>query len=216
MIGFRTLPALVLLSMLAASALSIAQNAILRKAAASAVSAVLLSGASYFSVSQAVHAESSPSSVVGSVYSDSRYQFDLKYPNNFVSFDGALSSDRNLVAFVDPNDKDASVSVVVTAIPADFTKLNSFGGGKENIRQYVLPTGEGIETGLIDESVKGENYFLEYTIKSADAYRHVFTIFALRPAEAVVGVTVQCNENKFPTYKSALFDTVKQSFHMDL
>ena len=212
-----------LLCLFLLSSLAVSQsisNVLFRKAAVSAAaSAALLCGspiASMISVPLPAAAVEIASSSAGTVYSDSRYKFDLKYPARFVSYDGQLSSDRNIVAFVDPNDKDASVSIVVTAIPADFTKLNSFGGGKDTLRQYLLPTGEGIETVLIDEAIKGENYYLEYTTKSADANRHVYSIFALRPAEAVVGVTVQCSEASFATYKNSLFDTVKQSFHIDL
>ena len=42
-----------------------------------------------------------------------------------------------------------------TPIPADYTRLNSFGGGKDTIRQYLLPTGENVDTNIIAESTKG-------------------------------------------------------------
>ena len=88
-------------------------------------------------------------------YSNQRYHTTLKYPTDWEEKIGSLSGDRTVIAFTNPKDIDTSVSIVFTPIPADYTKLNSF-GGKETIRQYLLPTGDGITTNLIDEHVKGK------------------------------------------------------------
>ena len=54
------------------------------------------------------------------------------------------------------------------------------------------PLGEGVETTVITEKLKGESYSLEYTVSAPDApIRHVFSVFALRPQESVVGLTIQ-------------------------
>lgn len=88
-------------------------------------------------------------------YSNQRYHTNLKYPSNWEEKIGTLSGDRTVIAFTNPDDADTSVSIVFTPIPADYTKLNSF-GGKETIRQYLLPVGDGITTKLINEYIKGE------------------------------------------------------------
>lgn len=89
-----------------------------------------------------------------------------------------------------------SVSIVYSPIPADYTKLTSFGAGKDTIRDYVLPPNkDGIQSTLISENVKGETYTAEYTVSTPDApKRHVISVFALRPQEAVVGLTIQSTE----------------------
>lgn len=65
---------------------------------------------------------------------------------------GALSGERPVDAFVDPNDADSSVSIVYTPIPADFSRLSSFGGGKDTIRQYLLPSGNPLSISSVFHS----------------------------------------------------------------
>lgn len=140
------------------------------------------------------------------VYSNERFGTSLKYPSGWEEKTGTLSGDRSVVAFTCPDDKDTSVSLVFSPIPADYNKLNSF-GGKDNLRQYLLPSGDGISTKIVDEYVKGESYFLEYVVQAdlpdaaASVTRHVASVFALRPQESVVGLTVQTKEDTYPTYK---------------
>ena len=120
-------------------------------------------------------------------YSNDRYHTKISYPSNWEYKEGSLSSERTVVAFVDPSDIDTSVSVAFNPIPADFSRLTSF-GTRETLKSNLLPRGEGVTTETIKEAVKGENYFLEYTVSAPDApTRHVLSIFALRPAELVVG-----------------------------
>ena len=94
-------------------------------------------------------------------YSNKRYHTNLKYPSDWEEKIGTLSSDRSVIAFTNPNDVDTSASIVITPIPADYTKLNSF-GSKETIRQYLLPVGDGITTKLINEYIKGLYYCMIY------------------------------------------------------
>lgn len=77
----------------------------------------------------------------------------------------------------------------------DYTKLTSFGAGKDTLRQYLLPTGDGVTSEVINEFVKGETYTLEYIVSAPDApKRHVQSVFALRSQESVIGLTVQTKE----------------------
>ena len=74
-----------------------------------------------------------------STYINERYHTSFDYPTSFIASEGKLSGDRKIEAFTDPTDPDTSVTVVITGIPADFTKLGSFGTGKETIRDYLVP-----------------------------------------------------------------------------
>ena len=161
----------------------------------------------------------SSSEVVLKAYLNERYGTSLKYPFDWEEKTGTLSGDRTVVAFTCPDDKDTSVSLVFSPIPADYSKLTSF-GGKDTIRQYLLPSGDGISTKVVDEYIKGESYFLEYVVRAelpgeTPVTRHVASVFALRPQESVVGLTIQTNENTYPVYQG-VFSAVIPSFNVEL
>ena len=147
-----------------------------------------------------------------SSYRNDRYHTSLSYPSEWLQRNGDLSGGRTLDAFVDPNDPDRSASLVYTPIPADFTKLTSFG----DLQSYLLPKNQdGYEYKLISETTKGNMYILEYIAIAPESEnlpkRHVKTVFALRPAESVVGLTIQSPEEKFESSRT-IFDTVFSSF----
>ena len=111
---------------------------------------------------------------------------------------------------LDPNDPDTSISVVISAIPGDYTKLGSFGTGKDTIRDYLVPKNvpDGVcVSNVLNENVKGETYTVEYTVECNEKLvdrKHIISIFALRPAESVVGLTLQTLDRSFDTKKDYL------------
>lgn len=144
-------------------------------------------------------------------YNNERFHTTINVPKAWIQQEGLLSSDRTVVAFVDPADADTSISLAYNPIPADFTRLTSFGGA-DSLRAFILPRGEGVVTNVISEKTKGETYFVEYTVAAPDApIRHVQNIFALKPQEFVVGVTAQTKEETFDKHKDE-FATVMPSF----
>ena len=147
-------------------------------------------------------------------YYNARYQTEIKYPSDWVASNGVISGERSVDAFVDPSDPDSSLSLVFTPIPADYTRLNSF-GGKETIKQYLIPKGPDIETNVISEAVAGDVYLVEYTIKAGGLpERHVQNIFALKSQDAIIGVTLQTKEANFDKYKD-IFTEIIPSFHYE-
>ena len=53
----------------------------------------------------------------------------------------------------------------------------------------------GVTSEVIEEFVKGETYTLEYIVSAPDApKRHIQSVFALRPQESVIGLTVQTKQ----------------------
>ena len=142
-------------------------------------------------------------------YLNDRYHTTFEIPKGWTASSGALSGERKIEAWIDPTSEDTSVSIVYTPIPADFTRLTSFGGGKDTIREYLVPRGEGIETEVLDEKVKGEAYTIEYVVSApSQPTRHVITVFALRPAETVVGLTVQTRQESYDKNKDTLMAIV--------
>jgi hypothetical protein len=162
--------------------------------------------------------------VTVNTYINQRYHTKIDYPSDWEDKTALLPSDsgyvdsRMLVAFVDPKNADVSASLVFSPVPADFARLTSF-GGKDNLRSYVMPKGTAdfpISYEVLNENVKGETYTAEYIISAPDVpTRHVISAFALRPAESVVGLTVQCKEGDFPQFKEKL-SVVLPSFTVDL
>lgn len=137
-------------------------------------------------------------------YENKRYQTKLSYPAKWEAKAGELSGDRIVEAFVDPSDAQTSVSVVFTPIPADYNRLNSF-GGKDTLRQYLLPAGEGVTTEVVQEKVYGETYTLEYIIDAPNVpKRHIQSVFALKPQDCVVGLTIQTNQDSYDNVKDVL------------
>lgn len=137
-------------------------------------------------------------------YENPRYGTRLSYPSDWVARAGTVSGDRSLQAFVDPNDPDTSASLVFSPIPADYSRISAF-GGKDNLREYMAPRGEGVSTEILGETLKGEVYCLEYVVRSPDApARHVTTVFALRPMDSVVGLTVQTKQETYEANKAKL------------
>ena len=99
-------------------------------------------------------------------YVNTRYHTKIDYPSDFVDALGNVDDDatgRKVVAFIDPQNKDVSASLVFTAIPADYTRLTSF-GSKDMLRDFVVPKAvDGLTTELISESTKGDDFTLSFT-----------------------------------------------------
>lgn len=54
------------------------------------------------------------------------------------------------------------MSVVYTSIPGDYTKISSFGSGKDTIRDYLVPKGDDVESEVLNEKLIGTVYVQTY------------------------------------------------------
>lgn len=160
------------------------------------------------------------------IYVNDRYHTSFQYPRSYERMQGTIMGGRSVEAFVKPGEATTSVSVVFTPIPGDFTRLTSFGTGKDTIRDYLLPRGENVlNSQVLDEKVKGENYFIEYVVSTAEdaggtasakpVERHVLSAFCLRPAESVVGLTIQTLASDWENNKEDL-EQIIPSLKIDL
>jgi len=134
-------------------------------------------------------------------YSNGFYHTKFDYPASYDELKGQISGGRVVTSFRDPQDADTSVSVVFNPIPGDFTSLNSF-GGSENLKQYLIPKGAS----LLRETRVGDTFTVEYssTDPDSDKERHVISVFALRPAEIVIGLIIQSPESRYESVKDEL------------
>lgn len=65
---------------------------------------------------------------------------------------------------------------------------------------------------LTNSLTTGDTYTVEYVVKLPEQdKKHVVSIFALRPAEAVVGLTIQCLEENYNKNKDDL-KAISESF----
>ena len=69
----------------------------------------------------------------------------------------------------------------------------------------------------MSETVKGEVYTVEYTVECTSYdKKHLFSVFALRPAESVIGLTIQTKEKTFNDKKNLLnFIAPSLNIHRD-
>jgi hypothetical protein len=73
-----------------------------------------------------------------------------------------------------------------------------------------------VTTNVIKEKSKGDSYSLEYVVTLPDApSRHVYSIFALRSQEMVVGLTVQTKEADFAKNRE-LLESIVPTFDTNL
>ena len=143
-------------------------------------------------------------------FTDSVHKVSVNYPSSWTENKAELSGDRTVDAFVNPADASASISYVWTPIPADFAKLTSFG----DLDGYLIPKGEGVKTEVIKKETKGDKMTLEYVTSAPNnPTRHVITVFALRSAEGVAGLTAQSDESSFKS-NEPLFKEAVQSLKM--
>ena len=153
------------------------------------------------------HALEAPQPPLMKTWVDKVDKYSVDYPVGWTVSNGELSGERTVTAFVSDTKESTSISIVATPIPADFTRLTSFG----DLNSYLVPRGEGIETEVLSQSSKGESMTIEYVSmkKPEDIKRHVVTVFALRPAESVIGLTAQALEADFAGDKAQIDAAVK-------
>ena len=66
--------------------------------------------------------------------------------------------------------------------------MNAF-GGSGTLKSYLVPD----DSSLISEKTYGETYTVSYETPNTEELKakHVISVFSLRPAESVVGLTIQ-------------------------
>ncbi|KAG2495459.1 hypothetical protein HYH03_006404 [Edaphochlamys debaryana] len=153
---------------------------------------------------QALAEEAAPSGLAP--YTDPRDGFSLAIPAGWVygettlpgnsSFSGATGERRTLAWFPEgANPRDVNVTLTITNVSVEFTKMGSFGTPytfasnlvNSQDRSYLL-TAPGWARGkedvqiakLIDATDLGNKYFVEYTVqKPPEQARHLYTVLGL-------------------------------------
>ncbi|KAL8487123.1 hypothetical protein ACS0TY_023699 [Phlomoides rotata] len=93
---------------------------------------------------------------------------------------------KALIAFYPPEASSSNVSIVITGLGADYTKLESFGkvdafaetliGGLD--RSWKSPP--GVAAKLIDSRASNGMYYIEYTLKNpGESRRHLYSVLGM-------------------------------------
>jgi len=179
-----------------------------------------------------------PSSSSSGVYRDPKEGFSLAVPSGWAQAEGQLegntsfsgaSGGRRTVAFFPEggNANEVNVSITITNVSVEFTKLGSFGNvfafGSNLVNQmdrsYLLRSKRNTEpvqvAKLLDAEEKRGMYFVEYTVqKMPDPKRYFKSVVALSnngKYNRLYTVTAQCLDEQLQEYGPAL-DKVIASF----
>lgn len=120
------------------------------------------------------------------VYSDDVNKFKIMIPSDWKIGAGEGDGVRSLLAFYPPEASNSNVSIVITSLGADFTKLESFGkvdAFAENLvsgldRSWQRPP--GVKAKLIDSKASKGLYYIEYTLQNpGESLRHLFSVLGI-------------------------------------
>ncbi|KAH9606768.1 hypothetical protein KSS87_009788 [Heliosperma pusillum] len=173
-----------------------------------------------FAISSPAHAlEDAP--VELRLFTDDVNKYNISIPQDWEVGVGDTDGIRSITAFYPNNDK---VSVSITGIGADFTRLESFGKVDEFAetlvngldRSWQRPP--GIAAKLVDCKAKNGLYYLEYTLqKPGESRRHIYSAVGMARDKwynRLYTVTGQFIEDETNEYSSRIQKAV-QSFRLN-
>ncbi|KAH0709438.1 hypothetical protein KY284_010865 [Solanum tuberosum] len=120
------------------------------------------------------------------VYSDDVNKFKIMIHSDWQIGAGEGDGVRLLLAFYPPEASNSNVSIVITSLGANFTKLESFrkvDAFAENLdsgldRSWQRPP--GVKAKLIDSKASKGLYYIEYTVQNpGESLRHLFLVLEI-------------------------------------
>ncbi|CAH1440744.1 unnamed protein product [Lactuca virosa] len=125
------------------------------------------------------------------IYSDDVNKFKITIPQDWQIGGGEGNDFKSVTAFYPSEASNSNVSVVITGLGADFTKLESFGkvdGFAENLvsgldRSWQKPP--GVSAKLIDSKATKGMYYIEYILQNpGESARHLISVLGIANNEA--------------------------------
>lgn len=144
------------------------------------------------------------------VYTDEVNKFKISIPQDWQVGTGEGDGVRAIIAFYPSEAASSNVTLVITALGADFTRLESFGkvdafaetlvGGLD--RSWQRPP--GVAAKLIDCKSANGLYYIDYTLKNpGESQRHLFS---------VLGVANNGTYNRLYTLTGQFIDEEEENF----
>jgi len=159
-------------------------------------------------------------------FKDKADEFSLSVPADWVTGEGTASGAtasgvRRALAWYPEGDLDTNLTIVITNVGADFTRLGSFGDAEQFGGQLVAqmdrsylnrswnkPKQPPQEAKLLQAKSQNNMYFIEYTVtKPAQEQKHLMSAVALGfngRYNRLYTVTGQCKESQLPQYQKML------------
>lgn len=176
-------------------------------------------------------------SVSLSSYKDKADEFSLSVPADWIAGEGAAeggkgysgaSGTRRALAWYPEGDLETNLTVLITNVGADYTRLSSFGDAEQfggNVvaqmdrsylnRSWNKPKTPPQEAKLINAKNNNGMYFIEYTVKKpSQDEKHLLSAIALGfngRYNRLYTVTGQCRESQLEQFKPTL-QSVLQTF----
>nr|AFK45639.1 unknown [Medicago truncatula] len=154
-----------------------------------------------------------------SIYADDENKFKIDIPQEWQIGTGESAGFKSLTAFYPKEQSNSNVSVVITGVGPDFTKMESFGKVEEFAdtlvsgldRSWKKPP--GVAAKLIDcKSSKGF-YFIEYTLQSpGEGRKHLYSAIGMLTNgwyNRLYTVTGQYGEEETDKYASKIQKAVR-------
>nr|XP_043614707.1 psbP domain-containing protein 3, chloroplastic isoform X2 [Erigeron canadensis] len=120
------------------------------------------------------------------IYTDDVNKFKITIPQDWLIGGGEGNGFKSVTAFYPSEAANSNVSLVITGLGADFTKLESFGkvdAFAENLvsgldRSWQRPP--GVSAKLIDSKSTKGMYYLEYTLTNpGESERHLYSVLGI-------------------------------------
>ncbi|XP_006383793.2 psbP domain-containing protein 3, chloroplastic isoform X2 [Populus trichocarpa] len=148
------------------------------------------------------------------VYTDDANKFKISIPQGWQVGAGEPSGYKSVTAFYPEEASNSSVSVVITGLGPDFTRLESFGkvdafaetlvGGLD--RSWQRPP--GVAAKLIDSKAANGLYYIEYTLQNpGESRRHLLS---------ALGVTFNGWYNRLYTVTGQFVDEESEKFGTEI
>ncbi|XP_076918096.1 psbP domain-containing protein 3, chloroplastic-like [Bidens hawaiensis] len=120
------------------------------------------------------------------VYTDDVNKFKITIPQDWQIGGGEGNGFNSVTAFYPSEASNSNVSLVITGLGADFTKLESFGkvdAFAENLvsgldRSWQRPP--GVSAKLVDSKATKGMYYIEYTLRNpGESERHLYSVLGI-------------------------------------
>ncbi|XP_004500830.1 psbP domain-containing protein 3, chloroplastic [Cicer arietinum] len=153
-----------------------------------------------------------------SIYTDDENKFKIEIPQEWQIGTGESAGFKSLTAFYPKDESNSNVSVVITGVGPDFTKMESFGKVEEFAdtlvsgldRSWKRPP--GVAAKLINcKSSKGF-YYIEYTLQNpGESRKHLYSVIGMSTVgwyNRLYTVTGQFVEEETEKYASKILKAV--------
>ncbi|PIA25670.1 hypothetical protein AQUCO_10900012v1 [Aquilegia coerulea] len=148
------------------------------------------------------------------VYTDDAKKFKILIPTGWFVGEGKSDGIRSLTAFYPEEESSTNVSVLVSGLGADYTKLESFGKVEEFAETLVSGLDRswqnppGVAAKLLSAKASKGMYYIEYSLqKPGESSRHIYSVLGMQSSQwynKLYTVTGQFMENESEKYRSKI------------